>query len=91
LWLIKHWFSASTFVLKIATFAKPKNVVCLESYNTHTFVWWMSAENYMEAKKWIDLPHRAVKSTVQTALCCIWGNSFVVKDKVKNGDNDLCR
>jgi hypothetical protein len=28
LWLIKHWFSASTFVVKIATFAKPENVVC---------------------------------------------------------------
>jgi hypothetical protein len=26
LWLIKHWFSASTFVVKIATFAKPENV-----------------------------------------------------------------
>jgi hypothetical protein len=24
LWLIKHWFSASTFELKIATFAKPQ-------------------------------------------------------------------
>jgi Holliday junction resolvase len=27
LWLIKHWFSASTFVVKIATFAKPENVM----------------------------------------------------------------
>jgi hypothetical protein len=27
LWLIKHWFSASTFVVKIATFAKPENVI----------------------------------------------------------------
>jgi hypothetical protein len=26
LWLIKLWFSASTFVVKIATFAKPENV-----------------------------------------------------------------
>jgi hypothetical protein len=26
LWLIKVWFSASTFVVKIATFAKPQNV-----------------------------------------------------------------
>jgi hypothetical protein len=26
LWLIKVWFSASTFVVKIATFAKPENV-----------------------------------------------------------------
>jgi hypothetical protein len=26
LWLIKHWFSASTFVVKIATFAKPETV-----------------------------------------------------------------
>ena len=25
-WLIKVWFSASTFVVKIATFAKPENV-----------------------------------------------------------------
>jgi len=24
--LIKHWFSASTFVVKIATFAKPETV-----------------------------------------------------------------
>jgi hypothetical protein len=30
LWLIKVWFSASTFVVKIATFAKPKNVaICV--------------------------------------------------------------
>jgi hypothetical protein len=27
LWLIKVWFSASTFVVKIATFAKPQNVM----------------------------------------------------------------
>jgi hypothetical protein len=27
-WLIKVWFSASTFVVKIATFAKPENVTC---------------------------------------------------------------
>jgi hypothetical protein len=27
-WLIKVWFSASTFVVKNATFAKPENVVC---------------------------------------------------------------
>jgi hypothetical protein len=27
LWLIKHWFSASTFVVQIATFAKLQNVV----------------------------------------------------------------
>jgi hypothetical protein len=26
LWLIKHWFFASTFVVKIATFAKPRTV-----------------------------------------------------------------
>ncbi|TAF45825.1 MAG: hypothetical protein EAZ51_07435 [Sphingobacteriales bacterium] len=26
MWLIKVWFSASTFVVKIATFAKPQNV-----------------------------------------------------------------
>jgi hypothetical protein len=26
LWLIKVWFSASTFVVRIATFAKPGNV-----------------------------------------------------------------
>jgi len=28
LWLIKVWFSASTFVVNIATFAKPENVIC---------------------------------------------------------------
>jgi hypothetical protein len=28
LWLIKVWFSASTFVVKIAAFAKPENVTC---------------------------------------------------------------
>jgi hypothetical protein len=27
LWLIKHWFSAATFVVKIATFAKPETVM----------------------------------------------------------------
>ena len=27
LWLIKHWFIASTFVVKIATFAKPETVM----------------------------------------------------------------
>jgi hypothetical protein len=26
LWLIRAWFSASAFVVKIATFAKPENV-----------------------------------------------------------------
>jgi hypothetical protein len=26
LWLINVWFSTSTFVIKIATFAKPQNV-----------------------------------------------------------------
>jgi hypothetical protein len=52
LWLIKVWFYASTFVVKIATFAKPENVVCLESSDKRNFAWWMSAENYMEAQKW---------------------------------------
>jgi hypothetical protein len=38
LWLIKVWFSALTFVVQIATFAKPENVVrnstaLLENYN----------------------------------------------------------
>ncbi|TBX66654.1 hypothetical protein EZL74_10755 [Flavobacterium silvisoli] len=28
MWSIKVWFSASTFVVKIATFAKPENVTC---------------------------------------------------------------
>jgi pyrroloquinoline quinone (PQQ) biosynthesis protein C len=27
LWLIKHWFSALTFVVKVATFAKPETVI----------------------------------------------------------------
>jgi hypothetical protein len=27
LWLTKVWFSASTFVVKNATFAKPENVI----------------------------------------------------------------
>jgi hypothetical protein len=27
LWIIKVWFSASTFVVKIATFAKPETVM----------------------------------------------------------------
>jgi len=27
LWLIKHWFSASTFVVKFATFAKPQKTL----------------------------------------------------------------
>ena len=36
LWLIKVWFSASTFVVKIATFAKPQNVkVDLRSIDKH--------------------------------------------------------
>jgi hypothetical protein len=35
LWLIKHWFSASTFVVKIATFAKPQNVVLHTKKNEH--------------------------------------------------------
>jgi hypothetical protein len=34
LWLIKVWFSASTFVVKIATFAKRQNVV-LHTKNNH--------------------------------------------------------
>jgi len=33
LWLIKIWFSASTFVVKIATFAKPETVM-KESINS---------------------------------------------------------
>jgi hypothetical protein len=33
LWLIKVWFSASTFVVKIATFAKPENV--MRHFRTH--------------------------------------------------------
>jgi molecular chaperone DnaK (HSP70) len=31
LWLIKVWFSASTFVVKIATFAKPETVKVITS------------------------------------------------------------
>ena len=33
LWLIKVWFSASTFVVKIATFAKPETVTYPPSIN----------------------------------------------------------
>jgi hypothetical protein len=38
LWLIKHWFSASTFVVKIATFAKPETVTskCKTTDNSTT-------------------------------------------------------
>jgi hypothetical protein len=38
LWLIKVWFSASTFVLKIATFAKPETVMphCRATEQTST-------------------------------------------------------
>ena len=38
LWLIKVWFSASTFVVKIATFAKPETVVgnfTAENFKNH--------------------------------------------------------
>jgi hypothetical protein len=35
LWLIKVWFSASTFVVKIATFAKPENVMCHTAQHFH--------------------------------------------------------
>jgi hypothetical protein len=35
LWLIKVWFSASTFVVKIATFAKPQNVGNKAKSDTH--------------------------------------------------------
>jgi len=31
LWLIKVWFSASTFVVQIATFAKPETVTSKRS------------------------------------------------------------
>jgi len=34
LWLIKVWFSASAFVVKIATFAKPENVAAILKDNT---------------------------------------------------------
>jgi len=34
LWLIKHWFSASTFVLKIATFAYPQTVSRKQIFNS---------------------------------------------------------
>jgi hypothetical protein len=36
LWLIKVWFSASTFVVKIATFAKRQNVCDLNQYQSET-------------------------------------------------------
>jgi len=36
LWLIKHWFSASTFVVKIATFAKRQTVSGHAKYDTDT-------------------------------------------------------
>jgi hypothetical protein len=36
LWLIKVWFSASTFVVKIATFAKPQTVMSATKYSCGT-------------------------------------------------------
>jgi hypothetical protein len=36
LWLIKLWFSASTFVVKIATFAKPETVIGQAKDDTET-------------------------------------------------------
>jgi len=38
LWLIKVWFYASTFVVKIATFAKPENVVSNGKKDTATLI-----------------------------------------------------
>jgi hypothetical protein len=38
LWLIKVWFSASTFVVKIATFAKPETVTAKYKKN-HRAAW----------------------------------------------------
>jgi hypothetical protein len=35
LWLIKVWFSASTFVVKIATFAKPETVMYNKNETTN--------------------------------------------------------
>jgi hypothetical protein len=37
LWLIKVWFSASTFVVKIATFAKPENVTLIPTSSYPSF------------------------------------------------------
>ena len=37
-WLIKVWFSASTFVVKIATFAKPETVG--SNAISHTIIKW---------------------------------------------------
>jgi len=55
----------------------------------------MNAEKYIKIHgspiHGIGLPQRVVKSTLQTALCCISGNTVVVNDKVKNGDKDLRR
>jgi hypothetical protein len=36
LWFIKVWFSASTFVVKIATFAKPETVIANAKRQTRT-------------------------------------------------------
>jgi hypothetical protein len=33
LWLIKHWFSADNFVVKIATFAKPETERYRQTYD----------------------------------------------------------
>jgi hypothetical protein len=41
LWLIKVWFPASTFVVKIATFAKPENVVL--NYKATRYIIWTTS------------------------------------------------
>jgi len=35
LWLIKHWFSASTFVVKIRHFTKPETDICKHKRQQH--------------------------------------------------------
>jgi hypothetical protein len=49
LWLIKVWFSASTFVLKIATFAKPETVTNKAKKKTATMK--MTAKWFENEKK----------------------------------------
>ncbi|MBL0145374.1 MAG: hypothetical protein IPP48_06080 [Chitinophagaceae bacterium] len=55
MWLIEHWFSASTFVVKIATFAKPENVV--RNNLTSHFMWQnfaMLGDQYLVAYSRLD-------------------------------------
>jgi hypothetical protein len=79
LWLIKVWFSASTLVVKIATFAKPENVRAHAKNPPHKWHIWFCPDTQADPSAKPKEPFFANAPTDKTT---IFQTLFILKNDI---------